>query len=65
LADRLPLLVLIFIFFEGTRSVAIEMGDTGEEKKEDRQEAVQHVKGLWEKAKGSNVPEREPKDKAV
>ena len=45
------LVLLIMENFEGTRPVAILMRYTGEEKKEERQEAADHVKGLWGKTK--------------
>jgi AI-2 transport protein TqsA len=52
LAVPLTLLVLtIMENFEGTLPLAILMRYTGEEKKEERQEAVQHVKGLWDRVK--------------
>jgi predicted PurR-regulated permease PerM len=52
LAVPLTLLVLIIMEnFEGTRPVAVLMRYTGEEKKEERQEAAKHVKGVWGKVK--------------
>jgi AI-2 transport protein TqsA len=45
------LVIIIMENFEGTRPVAILMRYTGEEKKEERQEAANHVKGVWQKAK--------------
>ena len=57
LAVPMTLLVLIIMEnFEGTRTVAILMRYTGEEKKEERKEAEQHVKGLWSKVKGTIRP---------
>ncbi len=54
LAVPMTLLVLIIMEnFDGTRPVAILMRYTGEEKKEERQEAAKDIKGLWGKAKGS------------
>jgi len=54
LAVPMTLLVLIIMEnFEGTRSLAILMRYTGEEKKEERQEAAKHVKGLWGKVRGT------------
>jgi AI-2 transport protein TqsA len=48
LAVPLTLLVLIIMEnFEGTRPLAILMRYVGDEKKEERQEAAQHVKGLF------------------
>jgi predicted PurR-regulated permease PerM len=64
LAVPMTLLVLIIMEnFEGTRSLAILMRYTGEEKKEERQEAAQHVKGLWGKVKDTFDSERESDDK--
>jgi len=52
LAVPMTLLVLIIMEnFEGTRTVAILMRYTGEEKKEERQEAAKQVKGLWGRLK--------------
>jgi predicted PurR-regulated permease PerM len=45
------LVIIIMENFEGTRPIAILMRYTGEEKKEEREEAAKHVKGLWGKAK--------------
>jgi len=54
LAVPLTLLVLIIMEnFEGTRPVAILMRYTGEENKEERQEAAKHMQGLWGKVKGT------------
>ena len=64
LAVPMTLLVLIIMEnFEGTRTVAILMRYTGEEKKEERQEAAQHVKGLWGKVKGTFIPDHKSEDK--
>jgi hypothetical protein len=46
------LLLLIMENFQGTRPLAVLMRYTGEEKKEERQEAAQDVKGRWVKVKG-------------
>ncbi len=52
LAVPLTLLVLIIMEnFEGTCPLAVLMRFTGEEKKEERKEAVKDVKGLWGKLK--------------
>jgi len=60
LAVPLTLMVLIIMEnFEGTRPVAILMRYTGEEKKEERTEAAEQVKGLWGKVKGTFRPEHE------
>jgi AI-2 transport protein TqsA len=45
------LLLIVMENFEGTRPMAILMRYTGEENKEERQAAAQHMKGLWGKAK--------------
>ncbi len=56
-AVPLTLLVLIIMEnFEGTRTVAVLMRYTGEEKKEERKEAANQVKGLWGKARGTFSP---------
>jgi len=63
LAVPLTLLVLTLMEnFEGTRPLAILMRYTGEEKKEERQEAAKHVKGLWGKVKGPFGSHRESED---
>ena len=63
LAVPLTLLVLVIMEnFEGTRPMAILMRYTGEEKKEERQEAAKHVKGLWGKVKGTFDSDRESED---
>jgi AI-2 transport protein TqsA len=65
LAVPMTLLVLIIMEnFEGTRTVAILMRYTGEEKKEERKEAAQHVKGLWGTVKETIKPNRDSKDKS-
>jgi AI-2 transport protein TqsA len=52
LAVPMTLMVLIIMEnFEGTRPLAILMRYTGEEKKEERKEAANHVKGLFRKIK--------------
>ncbi len=54
LAVPMTLLVLIIMEnFEGTRSLAILMRYTGDEKKEERKAAEKHVKGLWSRVKGT------------
>ena len=63
LAVPMTLLVLMIMEnFEGTRMLAVLMRYTGEEKKEERQAAVQHVKGLWGKVKGTTGSDRESDD---
>ena len=56
------LLLIIMENFEGTRSLAILMRYTGEEKKEERQEAVRNVKSLWGKVKGTFGSNHESRD---
>jgi AI-2 transport protein TqsA len=63
LAVPMTLLVLIIMEnFEGTRPLAILMRYTGEEKKEERQEAAKHVKGVWGKVKDTFDSDRESED---
>jgi AI-2 transport protein TqsA len=63
LAVPLTLLVLVIMEnFEWTRPMAILMRYTGEEKKEERQAAAKHVKGLWGKVKGTSHSEHESED---
>jgi predicted PurR-regulated permease PerM len=63
LAVPLTLLVLVIMEnFEGTRPMAILMRYTGEEKKEERQQAAEHVKGLWGEMKGTIHSEHESDD---
>jgi predicted PurR-regulated permease PerM len=63
MAVPLTLLVLIIMEnFEGTRTLAILMRYTGEEKKEEREEAEKQVKGLWGKVKGTFTSNRGSKD---
>ena len=50
LAVPLTMLILIIMEnFDGTRKLAILMRYTGEEGKEERQEAAEHLKGAWDK----------------
>ncbi len=64
LAVPMTLLVLIIMEnFEGTRTVAILMRYTGEEKKEERKEAAKHVQGLWGKVRGSFTSGRNSEEK--
>jgi hypothetical protein len=59
----MTLLVLIIMEnFEGTRTVAILMRYTGEEKKEERTEAAKQVKGLWGRMKDTVIPGRKSDD---
>ena len=63
LAVPMTLLVLTLMEnFEGTRPLAILMRYTGEEKKEEREEAADDVKGLWGKVKGTFNTDRGSKD---
>ncbi len=60
-----PMTILVIIImenFEGTRPIAILMRYTGGEKKEEREAAANHVKGLWGRVRGTVVPEKEPND---
>jgi predicted PurR-regulated permease PerM len=57
------LVLLIMENFDGTRPIAVLMRYTGEEKKEEREEAAKHVKGLWGTVKGTFKPEKEPEEK--
>jgi AI-2 transport protein TqsA len=50
------LLLIIMENFEGTRSLAILMRYTGEEKKEERQAAAGQMKDLWGKVRGTFTP---------
>ena len=52
MAVPLTLLMLTLMEnFDATHSVAVLMRYTGEEKEEEKKEAVRHVKGLWNKSK--------------
>jgi hypothetical protein len=63
LAVPMTLLVLIIMEnFEGTRPLAILMRYTGEENKEERQAAAEHVKGLWGRVRGTFSSDRESED---
>jgi len=63
LAVPMTLLVLIIMEnFDGTRTLAILMRYTGEEKKEERKEAAKHVQGLWGKVKGAISTDRKSED---
>jgi AI-2 transport protein TqsA len=64
LAVPMTMLVLIIMEnFEGTRPIAILMRYTGEEKKEEREQAASHVKGAWGKVKGTIIPGSKTDDK--
>jgi AI-2 transport protein TqsA len=63
LAVPMTLLVLIIMEnFEGTRTVAILMRYTGEEKKAEREEAAQQVRGLWGSIKARIRPSKEAEE---
>ena len=65
LAVPLTLLVLIVMEnFSGTRPLAILMRYTGEEKKEERQEAARSLKGALGEVKGAISPEPKSENKA-
>jgi predicted PurR-regulated permease PerM len=64
LAVPMTILVLtIMENFEVTRPLAVLMRYTGEEKKEERQEAAKQVKGVWGKVKGTFSSDHESKEK--
>jgi predicted PurR-regulated permease PerM len=60
LAVPLTLLTLtVMENFEGTRTVAVLLRYTGEEKKEERKQAMEQVRGLWDRARqtvASKIP---------
>jgi AI-2 transport protein TqsA len=59
LAVPLTLLTLIIMEnFEGTRTIAVLMRYTGEEKKEERKQALAQVQGSWNKARQAVAPKR-------
>jgi AI-2 transport protein TqsA len=58
------LVIIIMENFDGTRPIAVLMRFTGEEKKEEREEAAKHVKGLWGRLKKPSSSEHEA-DKPV
>jgi hypothetical protein len=63
LAVPMTLMVLIFMEnFEGTRTIAVLMRYTGEEKAGERQAALDHLKGLWGKVKEPFSSNRESGD---
>jgi AI-2 transport protein TqsA len=58
------LVVLLMENFEGTRTLAVLMRYTGETDAAERQEALRHVKGLWERTKETILPAKDnPEDK--
>jgi AI-2 transport protein TqsA len=63
LAVPMTLLVLIVMEnFEGTRTIAILMRYTGEDKKEERNEAARNLKGLWGRLRGASPLTQKAKD---
>jgi AI-2 transport protein TqsA len=52
------LVIIIMEYFEGTRPIAILMRYTGEDRKEEREEAAKHVQGLWGRLRGTIRPEQ-------
>jgi predicted PurR-regulated permease PerM len=63
LATPLTVLVLMLMEnFEGTRTAAVLMRYTGEQKKEERQQAMEQAKGWWSKAQTSLVPKEKPEE---
>jgi len=56
------LLIIIMENFEGTRPIAILMRYTGDEKKEEREEAAKHVQGIWGRIRGNVGHKKEPDD---
>lgn len=57
LAVPLTLLVLTVLEnFEGTRTIAVLLRYTGEEKKAEREEAMSEVRGLWRRARRAVAP---------
>jgi AI-2 transport protein TqsA len=57
------LVIIIMENFDGTRPIAVLMRYTGEEKKDEREAAAKHVKGLWGKVKKTAKPDHESDDK--
>ena len=60
-----PLTVLVLTLmenFDATRIPAVLMRYTGEEKKEERQQAMVQAKGWWSKAKTAIEPKEEPEE---
>ena len=61
-----PLTVLVLTLmenFDATRIPAVLMRYTGEEKKEERQQALEQAKGWWAKARTALVPQEGPTEK--
>ena len=65
LAVPLTLLVLtIMENFDGTRMIAVLLRYSGGDKKEEQQQAMTQVQGIWEKTKGAFRPQGEPKEES-
>ena len=63
LAVPLTLLALIIMEnFEGTRPLAILFRYTGEEKKEERREAAENIRGLWRNLKAALSSDQKMKE---
>jgi hypothetical protein len=56
------LIVLALENFPGTRTMAVLMRYTGETKSEEKQEALQEVRGLWDRMRRPFGADRESKD---
>jgi predicted PurR-regulated permease PerM len=64
LAVPLTLLVLTVLEnFETTKTMAVLMRFTGEEKKAEKQEAIKQARGLWDRAKDTFTARNRPQDK--
>ena len=65
LSVPLTLLVLtVMENFDSTRVMAVLLRFTGGEKREEHQEAMKQVQGLWDKTKATIMPEDEPQAEA-
>jgi AI-2 transport protein TqsA len=65
LAVPLTLLVLIMMEnLDATRTIAVLMRYTGEDKKEERKAAMEQVRGLWDRARSTFVPKQENSEKS-
>ena len=63
LAVPLTMLVLIIMEnFENTHTLAVLFRYTGEEEKEEKQKAMQQLKGLWDKARSTFSPNKDTTD---
>jgi predicted PurR-regulated permease PerM len=62
-----PLTLLLLIIMENldaTRTIAVLMRYTGEEKKEERKAAMEQVRGLWDRARSTILPKQENSGKS-